>query len=64
MEGFGSGDFRILAMFSAGKLVFVDSLNSDLQPTLESFVAECEAAKMKISTSVFVARVPCWKRMD
>lgn len=60
----GSGDFRILAVFSADKLVLVDSLNSDLKPTLESFVAQCEAAKMNLSTSMFVARVLCWERMD
>lgn len=62
MEGAGSGDFRILVVFSVVTSVLMDLLNSDLQPTLESLTAEREAAGTKISTSVFVAMVLCWKR--
>lgn len=53
------GDLRIPSTISVDKLVLLASLNSDLQLTLESFVAECEAVRMKISTSEFEGRVLC-----
>lgn len=64
MEGGGFGDLGILSTISVGKLVLLVSLNADLQLTLQSFVAECEAAGMRISTSEFEGRVLCWKRMN
>lgn len=64
MESGGFGDLGILSTISVDKLVLLVSLNTDLQLTLESFVAECEAARMRISTSEFEGRVRCWKRMN
>lgn len=49
------GDLRIPSTISVDKLALLASLNSDLQLTLESFVA----VRMKISASEFEGRVLC-----
>lgn len=64
MESGGFGDLGILSTIFVDMLVLLVSLNTDLQLTLESFVAKCEAAGMRISTSEFEGRVLCWKRMN
>lgn len=64
MESGGFSDLGIPSTISVDKLVLLVSLNIDLQLTLESFVAECEAAGMKIRTSEFEGRVLCWKWMN
>lgn len=45
-------------------VVYVASFNDDLRVTLGQFVAKCEVAGMRISTSKSEAMALCWKRVE
>ena len=45
-------------------MVLLASSNSDLQPSLGGFAAECETEGIRISTSKSEAMVLSWKRVD
>ena len=57
MEGVEFGGRRISSLLFANDVVFLTASNSDLQLSLGRFAAECEAAGMKISTSISEAMV-------
>ena len=50
-EGVGFGGLRIPSLLFADDVVLLSSSNSDLQLSLGGFAVECEAARMRISTS-------------
>ena len=55
---------RIPSLLFADDVVLLVSMNSDLQLALGRFVAECEAAGVRISTSKFEAMLLRRKRVD
>ncbi|XP_049451749.1 acetylserotonin O-methyltransferase 2 isoform X2 [Epinephelus fuscoguttatus] len=64
VEGVRFGDGRISSLLFADDVVLLAPSNSDLQLSLGRFAAECEAARMRISTSKSEAMVLSRKRVD
>ena len=56
------GDVRILFLLFAHDVILLASFARDLQLSLHRFAAECEAARMKISTSKSEAMVLSQKK--
>lgn len=50
------GGLRVRSLLFVDNMVPLASSNTDLQHTLEKFVAECDAARTKIGTSKSKAR--------
>ena len=57
------GDVRILFLLFAHDVILLASFARDLQLSLHRFAAECEAARMKISTSKSEAMVLSQKKV-
>ena len=64
MEGLQVGDLKIASLLFADDVVLMASSAVDLQHSLDQFVAECEAAGMRISTSKSEAMVLSRKPED
>ena len=64
MERLQVGDLKIASLLFADDVVLMASSAVDLQHSLDQFVAECEAAGMRISTSKSEAMVLSRKPVD
>ena len=64
VEGLQVGDLKIASLLFADDVVLMASSAVDLQHSLDQFVAECEAAGMRISTSKSEAMVLSRKPVD
>ena len=64
VEGVGLRGLRIPFLLFADDVVLLVLSNCYLQLLLGMFGAECEAARMRISTSISEAMVLSWKRVD
>ena len=62
-EGVWFGNLRIASLLFAGDVVLLASSSQDLQHPLDRFIAECEAARMKVSSSKSEAMVHNWKKV-
>ena len=64
VEGVRFGDLRIGSLLFADDVVLLASSDCDLQLLLDQFAAECEAARMRISTSKSESMVLNRKRVE
>ena len=64
VEGVRFGDLRIGSLLFADDVVLLASSDRDLQLSLDRFAAECEAARMRISTSKSESMVLNRKRVE
>ncbi|KAK3521467.1 hypothetical protein QTP70_005775 [Hemibagrus guttatus] len=63
LEGVRCGDHRISSLLFAYDVVLLAPSSQDLKRALRRFAAECEAAGMRISTSISEAMVLGWKKV-
>jgi len=58
------GDLRIASLLFADYVVLLATSDRDIQHTLRWFAAECEAVRMRVSTSKSEAMVLCRKTVE